>query len=149
MTLVLASIFSGLSLINYLEIAVALFVAWIIVSIPAWIAGKVVTKGKATFGEAMLATLLGPIVYVVVLVITDFLLGGLGSAGYIIGFVLAFIAWVWIYKALFKTGWLGGFAIAILALIVFVIMLIIIVVLLSVLLGFAPNLLPSQPFTQF
>lgn len=144
MILTFASIFeSGLTL---LEIAIALLVAWIIISIPAWIAGKIVTKGKATFGRAMLATLFGPIVYIAVLVVLELLLGGLlGSTGYIIGFVLAFVAWVWVYKVVFKTGWWGGLAIAILALIVFVIMLIIIVVLL----GFVPSLLPSQPLTQF
>jgi hypothetical protein len=132
--------------ITILEIAIALLVAWIIISIPAWIAGKIVTKGKATFGKAMLATLLGPIVYIAVLVVLELLLGGLlGSTGYIIGFGLAFVAWVWVYKVVFKTGWLGGLAIAILALIVFVIMLVIIVVLL----GFVPSLLPSQPVTQF
>jgi hypothetical protein len=91
------------------------------------IAGKVVTGGKATFGEGMLATLLGPIVYAITLVILDFLLGTLtGSIGYAIALVLAFIAWVWVYKASFKTVWLGGLAIAILAIIIFIVLGIII-----------------------
>ena len=144
---VLSSLFpSGVTLLEILEIAVALFVVWIIVSIPAWIAGKVVTKGKATFGRAMLATLLGPIIYIIALVVLDLFLGGLfGSIGYIVAFVLAFVAWVWVYKAVFKTGWLGGLAIAILALIVFIVLLIIIGILLV---GIMPNLLPST-LTQF
>ena len=33
------------------------------------------TGGQATFGDAMLATLVGPIVFVVVLVLVDFFLG--------------------------------------------------------------------------
>jgi hypothetical protein len=144
---VLSSLFpSGVTLLEILAIAVALFVIWIIVSIPAWIAGKAVTKGKATFGQAMLATLLGPIVYIIALVVLELLLGGLfGSIGYIIAFVLAFVAWVWVYKATFKTGWLGGLAIAILAIIVFIALLIIIGILLV---GIVPNLLPST-LTQF
>jgi hypothetical protein len=137
---------SDVTILEIVEIAVALFVVWIIVSIPAWIAGKVVTKGEANFREAMLATLLGPIIYIIVLVAADLLLGGLlGSTGYIVAFILAFIAWVWVYKAIFKTGWLGGFAIAILALIVFVVMLFILGILLV---GLVPNLLPST-LTQF
>ncbi len=147
MTSLLSSLFpSGVSLLDILAIAVALFIAWIIVSIPAWIAGKLVTKGKATFGQAMLATLLGPIVYVIALVVLDLLLGGVfGSIGYIVAFVLAFIAWIWVYKSIFNTGWLGGLAIAILAIIVFIVLLIIIGILLV---GIMPNLLPST-LTQF
>jgi hypothetical protein len=142
MTSLLSSLFpSGVSLLDILAIAVALFIAWIIVSIPAWIAGKLVTRGKATFGQAMLATLLGPIVYVIALVVLDLLLGGVfGSIGYIVAFVLAFVAWVWVYKSIFNTGWLGGLAIAILAIIVFIVLLIIIGILLV---GIMPNLLPS------
>jgi hypothetical protein len=60
------------------------------------------------------------------LVVVDFLLGGvIGSAGYIIALILAFIGWIWVYKASFKTGWLGGIAIAILAVIIFAVISII------------------------
>jgi hypothetical protein len=109
-----------MSLTSLLVAIIGLIILWIIVSIPVWLAGKAVTGGKATFGEAMLATLFGPIVYAVTLVVVDFLLGGvIGSAGYIIALILAFIGWIWVYKASFKTGWLGGIAIAILAVIIF------------------------------
>jgi len=87
----------------------------------------------------MLATLLGPIVYVIVLVATDFVLGGLlGTTGYVLSLILAFIAWIGVYKAMFKTGWLGAFAVAILALIVFVVMLLIIGFFLGTFLPFVP-----------
>ena len=113
-------IIGNMSLTSLLFAIIGLIILWIIVSIPVWLAGKAVTGGKATFGEAMLATLFGPIVYAVTLVVIDFLLGGvIGSAGYIIALILAFIGWIWVYKASFKTGWLGGIAIAILALIIF------------------------------
>jgi hypothetical protein len=38
---------------------------------------------------------------------------------------LALIAWIWVYKASFRTGWLSGIAIAILAWIIFVVISII------------------------
>jgi hypothetical protein len=124
-----------------LETIVALLIVWILVSIPAYIAGKIVAKENATFGRAMAATLLGPIVYVIVLIAVDFFLGGLfGVAGYVAGFILALIAWVGIYKATFKTGWLGALAIAVLAIIVFVILLLIMGFLFASLLPFWPTL---------
>jgi hypothetical protein len=118
---------------------IGLIILWIIVSVPVWLAGKAVTGGKATFGEAMIATLFGPIVYAITLVVVDFLLGGvIGSTGYIIALILAFIGWIWVYKASFKTGWLGGIAIAVLAVIIFVV--------LSILLGAIFGLVVPAPF---
>lgn len=135
----LASVFGSMDLVGIIIAILALVFVWIIVSIPAYIAGKVVAKENATFGKAMLATVLGPIVYVIILVATDFVLGGLlGTTGYVLGIILAFIAWIGVYKAMFKTGWLGAFAIAILALIVFVAMLLIIGFFLGTFLPFVP-----------
>jgi hypothetical protein len=105
---------------------IGLIILWIIVSIPVWLAGKAVTGGKATFGDAMIATLFGPIVYAVTLIIVGYFLGALiGSSAYIIALILALIAWVWVYKASFRTGWLGAIGIAILAWIIFVVISII------------------------
>jgi hypothetical protein len=119
-------IIGNMTLTSLLVAIIGLIILWIIVSIPVWLAGKAVTGGKATFGEAMLATLFGPIVYSITLVVVDFLLGGLiGSTGYIIALILAFIGWIWVFKASFKTGWLGGLAIAILAVIIFAVISII------------------------
>jgi hypothetical protein len=112
-----------MSLTSLLVTIVGLIILWIVVSIPVWLAGKTVTGGKGTFGEAMLATLLGPIVYAVTLILVDVFLGTIiGPGAYIIALILAFIAWIWVYKASFKTGWLGGIAIAILAVIIFAVM---------------------------
>jgi hypothetical protein len=115
-----------MTLMSLLVTIIGLIILWIIVSIPVWLAGKAVTGGKATFGDAMIATLFGPIVYAVTLIIVDYFLGALiGSTAYIIALILALIAWIWVYKASFKTGWLGGIAIAILAWIIFVVISII------------------------
>jgi len=115
-----------LSLLSLLATIIGLIILWIIVSIPVWLAGKAVTGGKATFGDAMIATLFGPIVYAVTLFIVSFVLGAvIGSAAYIIALILSLIAWIWVYKASFRTGWLGAIAIAILAWIIFVVISII------------------------
>ncbi len=116
-------IIDNITLTSLLLTIVGLIILWIVVSIPVWLAGKAVTGGKGSFGEAMIATLFGPIVYAITLFLVDVFLGSLiGSGAYIIALILAFIAWIWVYKASFKTGWLGGIAIAILAVIIFTIM---------------------------
>jgi hypothetical protein len=116
-----ASIFpNGITVLTLIATIVGLVILWIIVSIPAYLAGKIVTGGRATLGEAMAATLLGPIVYFIMLVgVGFFLKGTLGGAAYALGYILAFVAWVWVYKHTFRTGWLGGLAIAIVAILVF------------------------------
>ena len=132
-------IFGNMTLTSLLVTIIGLIILWIVVSIPVWIAGKAITGGKGTFGEAMLATLFGPIVYVVTLILVDFFLGSfIGSSAYLIGLILAFIAWIWVYKASFKTGWLGGIAIAILAVIIFAVI--------SIVLGALFGLIVPAPF---
>ncbi len=118
--LLFVPIIGQLTLVNVLVLIIGLIILWIIVSIPVYIAGKIVTGGESTLGDAMIATLFGPIIYVITLFLVDFLLGALiGSGAYIWALILAFIAWIGVFKASFKTGWLGAFAIAILAVFVF------------------------------
>jgi hypothetical protein len=98
-----------------------LIILWIVVSIPVWIAGKVAAGGKASFGDALVATLVGPIVYFLVNLLVVFLLSSvLGSAALVFGYILALIAWVWVYKASFETSWIQAILIAILAWLVFI-----------------------------
>ncbi len=102
---------------------IGLAILWIVISIPAWVAGKTITGGKSTFGDAMVATLFGPVVYVVTLIAVDYFLGALiGSGAFVIALLLAFIAWIWVYKSSFGTGWMGGIGIAILSILVFAVM---------------------------
>ena len=102
---------------------VGLIILWIIVSIPVWIAGKAVTGGKASFGDALLATLAGPIVYFVVVFLVGYFLG---ASALVFGYILALIAWIWVFKASFQTGWLRAILIAILAWVIFVVLSLII-----------------------
>ena len=113
----------SLTLTDVLVAVVGLVILWIVISIPAWLAGKAITGGKSTFGDAMVATLAGPIVYFVVLIAVDYFLGTvIGSEAFIIALILAFMAWIWVYKSSFGTSWLGGLGIAILAVIIFAVM---------------------------
>ncbi len=125
-------IIGDLTLFNVIIFIAGLVILWLIVSIPVYIAGKVVTDGESTLGDAMIATLFGPIVYVLVLFVAGLLLGTLvGSGAYIWALVVAFIAWVGVFKASFNTSWLGGLAIAVLAILVFAVISIIFGVLLG------------------
>jgi hypothetical protein len=109
-------------------LVVGLFLLWIIASIPAWLAGKAITGGRATFGQAMGATLGGAIVYFLVLFGVTFFLGAvIGVSAAIWALVLAFVAWLAVYRASFNTGWLGALGIAALTVIVFLVLNVVVV----------------------
>lgn len=103
----------------WLVLLASLMIAWVIASFPVYIAGKLVTAGKATFLEAMLATVVGPVVFGIVFAgATLFLLPLFGGSAAVWATLLAFLAWLAVYRSLFKTGWLGALGIAILAVVV-------------------------------
>jgi len=52
-----APIIGQLTIVDLLLIVVGLIILWIIVSIPVYIGGKIVTSGESTLGDAMIATL--------------------------------------------------------------------------------------------
>jgi len=113
----------SLGFMELIVIVIGLIILWAIVSIPVWLAAKIVTGGKASFGSAMAATLLGPIVYFIVLFGVDMFLGAVvGGSAFIWALILAFVAWLGMYKAAFHTGWLGALAIAVLAILVFIVL---------------------------
>ncbi|MGA2664733.1 MAG: hypothetical protein ABSF83_07300 [Nitrososphaerales archaeon] len=100
--------------VGLLVLAVALIVLWIVVSIPVYVAGKLVTVGKGGFGDAMGATLGGALAYVLVLYGGTLLLSLVISPAFALGlsFILALVVWVAVYAAAFETSWLGGAAVA-------------------------------------
>ncbi|MEM0272216.1 MAG: hypothetical protein QW514_06730 [Thermoprotei archaeon] len=102
----------------------AAIILWIVVSLPVYFASKIVKGGKSTLGAAMIATLIGPIVYFIVYAIVSFLLGAIGAhtLAFVAAFILAFLAWLGVYKAVFNTGWLGAFGIAIIAAVIYVVL---------------------------
>ncbi|MDA4121747.1 MAG: hypothetical protein OK456_01050 [Thaumarchaeota archaeon] len=121
------------TLLDLVVLLVALVVLWIVVSLPVYAAAKLVTKGKATIGEAMAATLGGAVIYFVVLVVVDFFASALfGHLGFVLAFLLAFVAWLAVYKSVFETNWLGAVGIAILAAILIIILNVFLVALFGV-----------------
>jgi uncharacterized metal-binding protein len=72
----------------------------------------------------MLVTAVGPIVYAVVLIISTTIIslaiGNRLALIIAIGVVLAFLAWIYVFKKGFETGWIRATAIAIVAILVFV-----------------------------
>ncbi len=82
-------------------VVIALLVLWIIVSIPVWAAAKILTLGRVKFSRAMLVTAVGPIIYAIVFFIsTTVLAAALGDSTLplIIGFIIAFVAWIGVFK---------------------------------------------------
>jgi hypothetical protein len=105
-----------------LVLAVGLLLLWIVVSIPVYISGELITGGRADFGSAMGATLGGAVMYVLILWLGTFALTPfLGSSAVVISFVLALFVWVAVYGAAFDTGWLGALAIVLMSWLVLVV----------------------------
>jgi hypothetical protein len=124
---------------------VGLIALWIIVTIPVWMAAKILTLGKAKFTRAMLVTAVGPIIYAIVFFISAaILLIALGDSTLpvIVGFIIAFIAWIGVFKKGFDTGWIRALAIAILATIVFAVIGAIITLILQSIVPGAPPITP-------
>lgn len=106
------------SVVKILSILVGLVIVWIIISIPVFIAAKIIVGRKASFGEALVATIAGPLVFGIILTIgyaiTQRLFAGLGFLALLLGF----IAWIAVYKGIFHTGWVRAFGIAVLSVII-------------------------------
>jgi hypothetical protein len=51
-----------------------------------------------------------------------FLESVIGSTAWIFAYILALIAWIWVFKASFSTGWLQAVLIALLAWVIFVVL---------------------------
>ena len=130
------------------SVIIGLLVLWIIVSVPVWIAAKILTGGRAKFSRAMLVTALGPIIYGIVFFIFSALLTtviGDPTVPIMIAFILAFIAWIGVFKKGFDTGWLRALGIAILAIIVFAVIGFIISLVIQLIIPEAPTITPIPP----
>ena len=140
------------SIITVIITIVSLVIMWAIISVPVWISAKILTSGRARFGRAKLVTVIGPIVYALVLIIsTSFVSPALGNRFSIImllGTVLALLAWIYVFKKGFETGWIraAAAAIAVLAIIVFVIIGAVIALFTHLFVPNAPPIITTQPF---
>jgi len=139
------------SILAFIIIAIiSLVIIWAIVSIPVWISAKILTSGRARFARAMLVTAAGPIVYALVLIISTRLLSlaieNRSSLIMSVGLVLAFLAWIYVFKTGFETGWIRGAGIALLAIIVFVIIGVVIASFTHLFVPITPPIITTQPF---
>jgi hypothetical protein len=57
-------IIGDLTVLNVLVFIIGLIILWMLVSIPVYLAAKIVTSGEASLGDAMFATLFGSLAYV-------------------------------------------------------------------------------------
>ncbi len=113
-------IIGDLTVLNVLVFIVGLVILWVLVSIPVYFAAKVVTSGEAGLSDTMFATLFGSLVYLGTLFIMGYAFSPLLGAGtYVLALIVAFVAWLGVFKASFKTGWLNAIAIALVAILVF------------------------------
>ena len=132
-------------------VIIGLIVLWVIVSIPVWIAAKLFTLGRAKFTRAMLVTAVGPIIYAIVFFISATLLtAAIGNLTLpvIIAFIVAFIAWIWVFKKGFDTGWLRALGIAFLAVIVFAVIGVLISLVIQAIVPEAPPITTPIPLQQ-
>jgi hypothetical protein len=112
-------IIGNFTLVDLVIFAVGLIIIWIIVSIPVYIAAKLVVP-DASFQDSLVATIFGPIIYVLTLFGAYYFLGaGIGSQGYMWALILAFIGWVFVFKVSFRTVWLRALVTALIAILVF------------------------------
>ncbi len=126
-------------------VIIGLLALWIIVSIPVWVAAKILAMRRVSFSRAMLVTALGPIVSAIVFFIFAALLTAIigdSTLPVIIGLIVAFVAWIGVFKTGFHTGWLRALGIAILAVIVFAVIGLIISLLMQVIVPEAPPITP-------
>jgi hypothetical protein len=93
----------------------------------------------------MLVTALGPIVSAVVFFIFAALLTAIvgdPTLPVIIGLIVAFVAWIGVFKRGFHTGWLRALGIAMLAVILFAVIGLIVSLLMQVIVPEAPPITP-------
>lgn len=106
---------------SIIEVIIGFLVAWIIASIPVWLASKLFSN-ESSFPRAMAATLLSIIVFAVIVFIFAFISAIIGIPILsLLGIVLGFIGVLAVYKALFDVGWLGALGIAFVAFIISII----------------------------
>ncbi|MFQ5710810.1 MAG: hypothetical protein ACE5GD_03420 [Candidatus Geothermarchaeales archaeon] len=108
-------------------VIIPLLMGWVISALALYLAGRIVAGSKASFWEALLITLVGPILVAVFGSLAFFIFGPF------IGLLVTFLAWIWVVKSIFGVGWFSSLLISILTLFTFVL----VILLVSFLLGIA------------
>lgn len=132
----MASTFITSGTASVIGLILTIIIAWIIISIPIYLAGKVVSGRRTTFGKAMLAAIIAPVVtlfffFLVSAGLTVFM----GPFSLIVGGIVAIIILSYIYGSIFDTSLLGGFGIALLGTIITYLMAVGVVAIMGILFG--------------
>jgi hypothetical protein len=94
--------------LNLASLLIEIIVSAIIVSPILWLVGRVLVGGqKAKFTDAIWIVALGVIIYAIL---------GMFIHG-IVGIIVTLIAWLWLIRHFFDTGWLHAIIIAVVAII--------------------------------
>lgn len=94
--------------LNLTSLLIEIIVSAIIVSPILWLVGRVLVGGqKAKFTDAIWIVALGVIIYAIL---------GMFIHG-IVGIIVTLIAWLWLIRHFFDTGWLHAIIIAVVAII--------------------------------
>jgi len=134
----------GLGFITIILSLTVVIVAWIILSIPVYISARVLTMGRIRFTTAMLASLIAPLLYFAIVIGSLLLIDRIGIASILLALIVAPIAWLWVYKRMFNTGWLRALGITVLSFILFIVLAWIVSVILGIALPdvYIPNPTP-------
>lgn len=124
------------SIVPLVGIILTIIIAWIIISIPLYLAGKMISGKHTTFGKAMIAAIVAPLItmfffFVVTIGLTVFL----GPFALLVGAIIAVLVLSYIYGSIFDTSLLGGFGIAILGTIITYIMAVVVVAIMTAVFG--------------
>ena len=112
---------------------IGLVILWVIVSIPVYFAGKAIKGGNAGLGQAMGATLGGVIAYSIVFLIVAYFVGSvIGPSADALALILGFVAWLAVFRASFRTSWLGAIGIVFVAWLILLVLDFILVAVFSV-----------------
>lgn len=105
---------------SMLLVLVAIFLSWVITSIPLYLAAKFVTGRKATFLKAMMASFIGFVFIGISEIIFGLILFPFGIA---ISMLISLLILSLIYGTIFDTGIVGGFLIAVISFIISLVLL--------------------------
>ncbi|MCY0852116.1 MAG: hypothetical protein OWQ34_05195 [Thermoplasma acidophilum] len=98
---------------DFIAFVIAIILTLIIASVPVWIAGKFVSK-RSTFGQAMAATLLSIIIFYIFFFVFSLFTP-------FIGMIFGFIGSLWVFKEVYRIGWIDSLALAIIAIFIAVV----------------------------
>lgn len=136
----MAAITLSTGLASVIGIILTIIIAWIVISIPLYLAGKLISGRHTTFGKAMIAAIVAPLVTLFFFfLVTVGLALFLGPLSLLVGGIVAIAVLSYVYASIFDTSLMGGFAIAILGTIITYVMTFIVAALMVAVFGVTTN----------